>query len=79
MRDALYNYLEQFMIQSNWADENTPEQARAIFTTLCFMCNIDADTKECDDILFALHWKSDLCSLDIKYEEFESFMLKLIV
>lgn len=78
MKQELFNYLEQFMIQSNWEYDNVQEQSRAIFTTICLMCNIDADTKECDDMLKSLYWRSALEEL-IEYEEFERFMLKLVV
>lgn len=79
MKEELLKFLEQFMIQTNWDDERTLEQARAIFTTLCFIGNIDADTKECDDILFALYSKAAANELDMKYEEFKNFMMELIV
>lgn len=79
MKEALLRYLEQFMVQTNWDDENAPEQIRAIFTTLCFIGHIDADTKECDDILFTLYSKADISELDISYEDFTNFMLTLIV
>ena len=66
------------MIQSNWYDENTPAQARSLFTTICLMENIDADTSECDKILSNLYWLSALEEL-IEYEDFVNFMVKYIV
>lgn len=81
MKEELLKYLEQFTIQTliaNWNDLAL-KQARAIFTTLCFVGNINADTKECDDILYTLYSKAAISELDIKYEEFENFMLELIV
>lgn len=78
MKNELLNYLIDFMVQSNWEDENTPEQVRAMFTTICFVGNINADTKECDDILSTLYWRAALEEL-IEYEEFTRFMLKLVV
>lgn len=71
--------LEQFMIQSNWLDEHVPEQARAIFTTMCFVGNIDADTCECDNTLMHLYNLAAIEECDIEYEDFERFMVKLIV
>lgn len=35
--EEIYKRLKMFMIESNWLDGNTPGQARALFTTLCFM------------------------------------------
>ena len=78
MKNELLNYLIDYMIQENWENKNVKEQARAIFTTICCIGNIKAGTKECDEILSTLYWRSALEYL-IEYEEFEGFMLKLIV
>lgn len=78
MKNELLNYLIDYMIQENWENKNVKEQARAIFTTICCIGNIKAGTKECDEILSTLYWRSALEYL-IEYEEFEDFMLKLIV
>ena len=78
MKNELLNYLIDYMIQENCENKNVKEQARAIFTTICCVGNIEADTKECDEILSTLYWRSDLEYL-IEYEEFEDFMLELIV
>lgn len=78
MKNELFNYLKSFMIESNWKDGNTAEQARAMFTTLCFVGNIDADTKECDDILCTLYYEAAMEDI-MKYGRFYSFMIKLIV
>ena len=78
MKNELLNYLIDYMIQENWENKNVKEQARAIFTTICCIGNIKAGTKECDEILSTLYWRSALEYL-IEYEAFEDFMLKLIV
>ena len=78
MKNELLNYLIDYMIQENWENKNVKEQARAIFTTICCIGDIEADTRECDDILSVLYWRSVLGEL-IEYEEFEDFMLELIV
>lgn len=75
----LSKYLEEFMIQSNWLDENVPKQARAIFTTICFVGNIDTDTSKCDNILLHLYNVACIEDCDVSYEEFESFMVELII
>ena len=77
MREKLFDYLENFMIHTNWLDEDTPEQARAIFTTLCLVGYVDADTSVCDNMLFELYNKSALDEL-IPYDEFARFMIKFI-
>lgn len=79
MVEKLSKYLEQFMLQSDWLNENVPEQARAIFTTMCFVGNIDADTSRCDNTLLHLYNVAAMEEIDITYDEFESFMVELIV
>lgn len=78
MREKILDYLEDFLIQSNWSDENVPEQARALFTAACLIGNIDADTSMCDRILSNLYWLSALEKF-VEYDEFVNFMLKYIV
>lgn len=79
MKEKLFKYLENFMIQNNWLDEYTPKQARAIFTTICLVGNIDADTAVCDNMLLELYNKADMESIDISYDDFEEFMIELII
>lgn len=79
MKEQLFEYLEDFMIQNNWLDEYTPKQARAIFTTICLVGNIDADTAVCDNMLFELYNKAYIESIDINYDDFEEYMIELIV
>lgn len=78
MKQELFNYLKSFMIGSGWHDGNTAEQAKAIFTTLCFVGNIDADTSECDNILIELYDEAGMEDI-MRFEEFEYFMVELIV
>lgn len=75
----ILKYLNQFLIQENWLDENVPDQARALFTSWCLMEDIDADTRKCDETLLMLYDNADLESVDITYDEFENFMIGLIV
>lgn len=77
MKDELRKYLFDFMKSSEWDDEKVPKQVRALFTTLCFVGNIDVDTAECDRILNDLYQVSALDEL-IDYEEFDLFMCELI-
>jgi hypothetical protein len=78
MKRELFNYLKSFMIESNWEDGNTAEQARAIFTSICFVGYIDADTAECDNILRTLYNEAAMEDI-MSYDDFESFMIELIV
>lgn len=84
MKDKLIEYLKDFLIQNNWCDKYTKEQARAIFTTICLTENIDADTAESDEILAYLYDEADVVEV-IEFDEladygsFKSYMLELIV
>lgn len=75
----ILKYLDEFLKTSYWNDENIPEQARALFTSYCLMENVDADTGKCVSALLELYENCDLESLDISYDEFENFMVGLIV
>jgi hypothetical protein len=83
MKEKMVNYLRDFLIQNEWMDDYTKKQARAIFTTICLMGNIDADTMECDNILLQLY--QDACidkvaSYDEDEEDsFYGYMVGLIV
>lgn len=78
MEDVLFNYLESFMIESNWDYDNTAKQARAIFTTICFVGNIDADTCKCEKMLSDLYWRSAMEEI-MEYDDFVTFMIELII
>lgn len=78
MKHELFEYLKSFMIGSGWHDGNTAEQARAMFTTLCFLGNIDADTMTCDLILNTLYEEAAMEDI-VDYDDFVSFMIQLIV
>lgn len=77
--EEIYKCLHEFMIQSNWLDNNTPEQARALFTTLSFIGDINPDTSICDNMLLELYNDSDMESVDVSYDDFDLYMCELIV
>lgn len=77
--ETIYKRLKTFMIESNWLDNNTPEQARALFPTLCFIGDINPDTAICDNMLLELYNDSDMESVDISYDEFDLYMCELLV
>lgn len=84
MKEKLIEYLKNFLIETeDWNDNNIKEQARSIFTTICLVGNIDADTAECDLLLASLYDEylvpfPELYNSD-EYEDFKSYMLELIV
>lgn len=77
-KEEMKCYIIRFAKENNWDYENVPEQIRAFFTTWCFLFHVDADTRECDDTLRQIHWLAEMED-QISYEDFESYMVKLIV
>ena len=80
----LVEYLKEFLIQNNWCEKYTKEQARAIFTTICLTQDIDADTAECDNILSYVYEESyivEVIDFDefAMYGDFKKYMISLIV
>ena len=75
-KETLFSYLRYFVKDNVWTDENVAEQVKAFFTTICFIGNIMVDTAECDSMLSKIYSESN-CHMS--YEEFESFMIELIV
>lgn len=75
-KEEFLNYITDFAANTLWSEFNEREQLRALFTSWCFIFGVNADTKECDDILFiireALEFQADV-------EEFERYMIELIV
>lgn len=71
------------MIQNDWCNKYTKEQARSIFTAICLFENIDADTNECDMILSDAYNDAmiyELAEFDelAEYDNFKSYMIELI-
>lgn len=77
--ETIYKQLKMLILESNWLDNNIPEQARALFTTLCFIGDIRPDTASCDNMLLELYNDSDMESVDISYDEFDLYMCELLV
>lgn len=75
---SMLEFLKHFMKTENWLNANTPEQARALFTSICLIGNYEADTKIPDGILHELYIEAAMEDL-VSYYEFESFMYGLIV
>ena len=78
MLQHMFDYLKSFMIENYWEDA-VKEQSRAIFTTICVMGDIVADTSLCDDLLFELWSDAAIGYLDVDYDEFKYYMAELIV
>ena len=77
-KEQMLDYMIAFSVENNWEYENVPDQLRSFFTTWCFLFDVDADTKECDDALHTLYRRAELEEI-IEYDDFEVFMIKFIV
>lgn len=74
----IFNYLQAFMIESNWIAIGIPEQARSLFTTFCLMGNINPNTSICDNMLLKLYNDSDMESIHVSYYDFNLYMCELL-
>lgn len=72
------NYIIDFAIHAGWEDYNGKEQIRALFTSWCLIFHIDADTKECDDVLMEIYDRATMGEV-IDYVDYERFMIEFIV
>lgn len=79
MAVTIYKQLKRFINHSDWFNINTQEQVRALFTALCIIGGVEADTSVCDNILLELY--NGLCTqnIDMQYGDFENFMVGLMV
>lgn len=76
---VLYQYLFEYTRANKWSEAKVvPLQLRAIFTTLCCVSDIEADTKTCDDILRKLYAAGQIDKI-LGYDDFENYMLACIV
>lgn len=78
MKDLLYEQLITLVTENEWFDINVKEQARAIFTTICIVWNIEVDTGEYDSMLINLYEKANLKSV-VDYTDYDNYMAELIV
>lgn len=74
----LFNYVEELAEKYDWGDENFPEQVRALFTTWCITGDMRANTSSCDCALAKIFIITRAEGI-WKYDDFENFMLELII
>lgn len=75
-KEEFFIYIIDFAVDTLWDDLKRREQLRALFTSWCFIFGIDADTKECDGVLFTIR---EALEFQANVEEFEQYMIELIV
>lgn len=74
--EIIYEKLKTFVHTHNWPDAKVPEQARALFTAVCFVGDIEADTAPCDTMLRELYGEENIY---VSFNTFELYMYRLIV
>ena len=73
--------LDDTILENDWNSHTIPipEQSRVFFTAICYLEDIYADTKPCDDFLWYLYDLGDLEDCGVDFEDFQNFMVGLIV
>lgn len=74
-KEEFLNYIIDFATDTEWNELKRREQLRALFTSWCFIYGINADSKECDDVMNVICFRATFEMV----EEFESYMVELIV
>ena len=77
-KQEFLNYIIDHAICTGWEDCNGKDQIRALFTSWCLIFHIDADTKECDDVLMEIYDRATMGEV-IDYVDYERFMIEFIV
>lgn len=76
-------FIDEFVKHEEHFDSDFFERLACMFTTLALMCEIDADTYACDNLIKEL-WKDIEANCDVHYtsedyDEFYNLMVKWIV
>lgn len=53
-RDIM-DYLEHYIVQTDWTKDDVSERGRAIFTAYCLMEGVDPNSRESDRLLLHLY------------------------
>lgn len=77
-KEKFLTYIIDYAAHSGWEDGSEKNQIRALFTSWCLIHHIDADTKECDDVLYVIYWRAEMEEL-VDYDEYETYMVEFIV
>lgn len=76
--NVLFHHLKMHLINHDFDFCTIGEQTRSIFTTLCILDGIEADTATCDKILATLYY--DYIARDsMDFDSFYNYMIEYIV
>lgn len=77
-KQEFLNYIIDYAVCTGWEDFHGKDQIRALFTSWCLIFHIDADTKECDDVLMEIYDRATMGEV-VDYVDYERFMIEFIV
>ena len=77
-KEEFLNYIIDFAMDTEWDELKRKEQLRALFTSWCFVYGINADSKECDDVMTTIY-REVIMEPVIDQDELEKYMIELIV
>lgn len=77
-KSEFVDYIVEFIHDYGWESRNIPQTIKSFFTTWAFLFHIEADTYDCDTALRTIYDGAQL-SRKLGYDEFENFMVGLIV
>lgn len=78
----MLNALEKSVNGATWVNgdyDNSTYQARALFTALCVMFNIESDTGKCDALISDLFYIVKSFGYSMEKDDFYNFMVADIV
>ena len=67
-------FLEKFLKENSWEEPLVQKQAAAIFTTVCFVGDIGADTAECANLIERFYQILQSKGITVDRDTFNSFM-----
>ena len=74
---CIVNYIKKDLkLVAGGGYNSDPVSYTHLFTSYCLIFGVDADAKECDDILFVIR---EVLEFQPDVEEFEQYMIELIV
>ncbi len=80
--EEMIDALERCVNGATWVNgdyDNHAYQARALFTALCVMFNIEADTSKCDEIISDLFYVVKEFGYTMEEDDFYNFMVSDII
>lgn len=79
-KEYMIEFIKKFVDSEEQFDWLFADQLRSLFTSLCIMHDIIADTSECDSLMEHMYDSITGCIGDgMSYDEFYNYMVRYIV